>query len=105
MNLCRSVFAGSSASAASFGVWTDINGELAELSTDDFTCVLQGSNPPEVCVEERGGAGDHGVDPKGSRSGAHWAAVDAIRAEPCLWVPLRAYGGTACMIVTGSLAG
>jgi hypothetical protein len=32
-------FAGSSACAASFGVCTDTNGELAELSTDDFTCV------------------------------------------------------------------
>jgi hypothetical protein len=77
---------------------------LSSLLTD-FTCVLQGSNPPEVCVEERGCAGEQGIDPKGSRRGAHWAAVDAIRAESCLWVPLRAYGGTACMIVTGSLAG
>jgi hypothetical protein len=38
-------FAGSSACEASFGVCTDINGELAELSTDDFTCVLQVEQP------------------------------------------------------------
>lgn len=43
-------FAGSSACAASFGVWTDINGELAELSTDDFTCVLQVEQPHQRFV-------------------------------------------------------
>lgn len=99
-------FSGSSACAASFGVWTtDINGELAELSTDDFTCVLQVEQPTRgLCGRARMRRRPWSRSERFSTR-PHWAAVDAIRAKSCLWVPLRAYGGTACMIDTGSLAG
>ena len=79
-------FAGSSACAASFGVSgrTLTASSLSSLLTIS-PASYRWSNPPEVCVEERGCAGDHGVDPKGSRRGAHRAAVDETRAETCLW--------------------